>query len=367
MTLSEQATSMASTASFSRSSPRPEGGAAGRGKALVVAAALMATVFSAPSAAWAQNAQLQGLERIESLEESVKEIRRVLEEDMRALRLSIEGQGGLSGSGPTNVRDQISALDSRLLRLERHIESLLRIGGLEPLQDEQTASGPVGIGAGDAPASRLNAQVDEATLWTIDSESLERNSPANQEGGAALVLDRTIEQDAASQADAPAPDAPAPVDIREDIPANVELAAVDPAIVSDSVLPDGDPDGQYKFALGKALQNDLELAEQAFAEFITRNPDHGLVADASFWLGRVQFMGGSYEKAAMTFSEFQTQWPNDSRVEKTTLWIGESVANFASQDEVCELLASLPGLIPEPTDRFNERLTELKASSNCPE
>ena len=34
-----------------------------------------------------------------------------------------------------------------------------------------------------------------------------------------------------------------------------------------SVLPEGSPEEQYRFALSRALQNDLETAEAAFAEF----------------------------------------------------------------------------------------------------
>ena len=135
--------------------------------------------------------------------------------------------------------------------------------------------------------------------------------------------------------------------------------------VKASVLPDVSPDEQYRFALGKALQNDLVMAEDALAEFITTNPDHGRTNDATFWLGRVQFMQGSYEQAAMTFTEFNTVWPTDARREKTTLWIAESISYFAPAEEICDLLASLPSLIEDPTDNFFSRLDGLKEKSQC--
>ena len=326
-------------------------------RSIRVAMLLAVAVLLTPSHVWAQssNAQVQLLERVESLEESIKDIRRVLEEDVRVLLQSAGGQGGQSGevladlsNRVGNLSDQVAVLASRLertlgitsdnefrlLRLEKRIDNLLRTGLGQSLA-ETGPTGPVGTGAGDLPSSSLSARDNQETLWSIDNQTLAREL-GQAEGGDAGNGD-------------------------------LELSAVDPVDGSGSVLPDGDPDAQYKFALGKALQNDLGAAELAFAEFLANNPDHGLEADASFWLGRVQFMRGSYEKAVQTFSDFQTQWPDDARIEKTTLWIGESVVNFASKDDACELLALLSSQVPEPTESFDERLAKLKTTAGCPE
>jgi TolA-binding protein len=131
------------------------------------------------------------------------------------------------------------------------------------------------------------------------------------------------------------------------------------------ILPDESPDEQYRFALGKALQNDLETAENAFAEFRLFNKGHSREADAAFWLGRVQFMRGSYEKAAMTFSEFNSEYPNDARLVDTTMWIAESVSHFAPQDQACAIYASLPSLLDSPPESFTTQLAKLSAASNC--
>ena len=60
------------------------------------------------------------------------------------------------------------------------------------------------------------------------------------------------------------------------------------------ILPDEPPKEQYKFALGRALLNELEIAEKAFAEFLEINKGHSREADAKFWLGRVQLMREKY-------------------------------------------------------------------------
>ena len=131
------------------------------------------------------------------------------------------------------------------------------------------------------------------------------------------------------------------------------------------VLPDLSPEEQYRYALGRALQNDLQTAEAAFDEFRQLHPDHSRSADALFWLGRVQYMRGSYEKAAMSFTEFNASYPGDSRMVDTTLWIAEAVANFAEAEQACAIFASLPQLLDNPPESFVSRLAELNASANC--
>ena len=131
------------------------------------------------------------------------------------------------------------------------------------------------------------------------------------------------------------------------------------------VLPDSSPEEQYRFALGRALQNDLETAEAAFAEFKQFNKGHEREADAVYWLGRVQFMRKKYEKAAMTFSEFNGDFPGDARLVDTTMWIAESVSHFAEPEQACAIYASLPQLLDAPPEAFLKQLATLSATAKC--
>ena len=125
------------------------------------------------------------------------------------------------------------------------------------------------------------------------------------------------------------------------------------------------PKSNIALRLGRALQNDLETAELAFAEFRVFNKDHERQADATFWLGRVQFMRGEYEKAAMTFSEFNSTYPNDARLVDTTMWIAESVSHFAPAEQACEIYASLPKLLDTPPETFMTQLAALSDAAKC--
>ena len=315
--------------------------------------------------------------RVEALEEGLKDVRGVIEEDMRALRQEIEANGAIDPAKIEMLENQIGKLvdqmrvlnnrlertlevasdnEFRLLRMEKRLESLMRLG----IEDDlAAATTPSGSGAGDVPSSSLNAAQDTSAAWTIEASKLEENLPTDGQGAAATPATGAGDTAAASTETAPVSERDSTA-----TPAETQtLASAEPAPVS--VLPDTSPDEQYRFALGKALQNDLNTAEEAFREFIEKNGEHSRLADATFWLGRVQFMKGAFEQSAMTFTRFNTNWPTDSRLEKTTLWIAEAVSTFASKNEVCDLLQSLPSLVETPTESFFDRLEKLKTSAEC--
>ena len=340
----------------------------------LVAVIAVSTVFSLSGytrSAMAQSSIEIFQDKLSALEEGLKEVRGVVEEDFRALKQSLEDNEGVSSDELRDLDnkigklvDQIGALNNRiertlqvatdnefrLLRLEKRIESMMRMG----LDNAISQSGPVNQGAGDAPQSSLSSNENNQANWTIGEETLnnEISKLPNPEDAAT----ETAVASEGDSANAATEEAVAQEETVTAVAAEVEVA---------SVLPDAAPDEQYRFALGKALQNDLDMAELALDEFVRTNPEHERANDAMFWLGRVQFMKSSYEKAAMTFTSFNSQWPTDSRREKTTLWIAESISYFAPTEEVCDLLVSLPNLIEDPTDNFFQRLEKLKTKAEC--
>ena len=138
-----------------------------------------------------------------------------------------------------------------------------------------------------------------------------------------------------------------------------------PAPTETEYLPDSSPEEQYRFALARALQNDLQTAENAFVEFTALHPEHERAVDALFWQGRVQFIQGQYEKAATTFSKFNSLYSSDPRIADTTLWIAESVAKFANPEQACAIYDNLRKFVEQPPESFVSRLAELSTSVGC--
>ncbi len=348
-------------------------------------------------------------QRMDILEAGLKDVRGIIENDLREIKMKVEQMQSSSSEAGTSqtadlkaLRDQMEKLgdmlamtnrrmertleitsdtEFRLLRLEKRMQTLLTLGGdnaAAALVQQDT------IGAGEAAAVQMSRDLDTGiSSWSVAEDSL-NDALANVEGDNATSEASAVDENAGSadtgSADTESADtASADTGSLDAGSADTALAADDNAIPANAestgetaptqpeVLPAVSPEEQYRFALGRALQNDLETAELAFAEFRTFNQGHARQADSIFWLGRVQFMRGEFEKAAMTFSEFNSAYPGDARLVDTTMWIAESVSHFAPPEQACEIYASLPQLIDTPPDTFLAQLSKLSDDANCAE
>ena len=333
-------------------------------------------------------------QRLDLLETDLRDMRGILETDVRNLKMQITQLGNNASSGETattaeirDLRDQIerladavamtsrrmertleltSDMEFRLLRMEKRLQTLMNLGGDElaraAVQDDTIPAGDGGqvamsrdVDTGEVvwqmSESELNKQLDDDANGDSAAQSTDLASLAAQpedstvDSSSQIVADNAGTGDNASQSAGP--------------------AAVAPAPPAPEVLPDADPEEQYNFALGRAMQNDLETAEAAFAEFRKFNKGHPREADALFWLGRIQFLREQFDLAAMTFSEFNSAYPDDARIVDTTMWIAEAVSRFAPADQACAIYASLPNLLDSPPERFTERLDALSQAANC--
>ena len=253
-----------------------------------------------------------------------------------------------------------SDMEFRLLRMEKRLQTLMNLGGDElaraAVEDDT-------IPAGDSPEVSMKKDADTGEVtWQMSATKL------NEQLNAA---DETAPQatDLVNLATAPASDDAAQPSVTQQAqPETVSPTQPETPVVASpkpEVLPDASPEEQYNFALGRAMQNDLETAEAAFAEFREFNKGHPREADALFWLGRIQFLREQFDLAAMTFSEFNSAYPDDARIVDTTMWIAEAVSRFAPADQACAIYASLPNLLDSPPERFTERLDALSQAANC--
>jgi len=271
-------------------------------------------------------------------------------------------------------------MEFRLLRMEKRLQTLMNLGGDElaraAVQDDT-------IPAGDTPdvsmqrdtstgevtwqmsESKLNQQLAAGTQQPQAEDRASDNTLAdggNAAGGLAAGASTPASQlDGTTASATTATQQPA-------TPATPAAQPATPAVAAPpkpEILPDASPEEQYNFALQRAMQNDLETAELAFAEFRQFNAGHPREADSLFWLGRIQFLRGQFEQAALTFSEFSRAYPEDARLNDTTIWVAESVSRFAPPEQACDIYRQLPSVVPEPSQRLVERLAALCAAANC--
>ena len=326
--------------------------------------------------------------RMDTLETSLKDIRGTVEVELRDIRMRLEqlAASALAGQSETSVdvkqfqsemarlSDAIEILNQRIsrtleltsdvefriLRLEKRMQTLMSLSG-DGLS-EQLAQQDV-TAAQKPPAVSIGRDADTGeTVWKIEEDKL----------NAQLEPDKQVEpNNAAENSQAKRAEIP------EQTSAVADESLFEPATtaeIEDSVsdvpaapeyLPDASPEEQYRFALARALQNDLKTAENAFIEFAKLNPEHERAVDALFWQGRVQFIQGQFEKAATTFSKFNSLYSSDPRIADTTLWIAESVAKFANPEQACAIYDNLSQFVDQPPQSFVTRLAELSASAAC--
>ena len=327
-------------------------------------------------------------QRIEMLETDLRDMRGLVETDLRNLKMQITQISNNATSGETtttaeirDLRDQVerladavamasrrmertleitSDMEFRLLRMEKRLQTLMNLGGDElaraAVEDDT-------IAAGDSPDVSMKKDADTGEVtWQMSATKLNEQLNAEAaEAPQATELANLATAPSASE-DAPAPTA-APA--QQDVASPAQPTAPVAAPPTPEILPDASPEEQYNFALQRAMQNDLETAEAAFAEFRTFNAGHAREADSLFWLGRIQFLRGQFEQAALTFSEFSRAYPEDARLNDTTIWVAESVSRFAPPAQACDIYRQLPSVVPEPSERLTARLAALSEAADC--
>lgn len=354
-------------------------------------------------------------QRMDLLEEGIKDVRGTIETELQSIRTELEtlaassvaSQSGASSDFKSvqgelakladniaivsqrinNTLDLYSDIEFRILRLEKRMTTLLSLSGDDIV--EKLAQGEVSAaGSGPSVSMSRDAQTGQ-TVWTIDKEQLDAqladdNASGNQgnaDNANLAAADNGAEGTSATDAsttdtattDTATTDGSAQTATLgeraatpgqdEQIP-EAEIAEAEPEPVP-TILPDASTEDQFRFALTRALQNDLETAEQAFIEFSDLYPDHARSSDALFWLGRVQFIQGQFEKSATTFSKFNALYSTDPRLPDTTLWIAESVSKFAAPAQACDIYDNLGKFLDQPPESFVARLKELSDGANC--
>ena len=352
--------------------------------------------------------------RLNTIEDNLKTVRGTIETEFRSMRMKIEE---LASAAEDDTRSQASAIKAlkaqmgelgdtidilnqrlrrsielssdiefRVLRLEKRMQTLLSLssdeltdailqdgvsaGGTAPAvsmsRDNETGGATWSVEKDDALVAELakseadNASQDNATDGNLASQNTASQNTA-EDNVTATALASDEGDNAAPSDNVSAQEA---TDDSTDEPAAQEelIAEEEPAI---TVLPEGTAEEQYRFAFGSMLQNDLETAEAGFAEFRELHPEDARSADVLYWLGRVQFIQGDYGKSAMSFTEFNSEFPDDARLPEAILMIAESVLNFATAEQACQIFSDLPNMLDQPSESFLTRLGELTTAASC--
>ena len=292
--------------------------------------------------------------RINALENAVKELRGIIEVDLPFLKKEVESinlkisqinnKEGINQETGSNISSQ---LNQELLLLNDKIR----------LIDSRFNSTVDLIGKSEIRIMRLESLFKSGSLSENQniSNSIETNISSVGEGSNKIPNSNPISQTGN-------------VEVIQDENETLGLLSLDnnsESNVLEKVLPDVSPEEQFKFSLELALKRKYDEAEIALKEFMETHPTHERNKDAHYWYGGVLFKQKKYEDSAFSDIDFNDKYPNDPRTVDTTLRIAQAMSYVAPPEQACTVFENSLNFIVDPPERFVRKINELKADKAC--
>jgi len=299
--------------------------------------------------------------RINALENAVKELRGIIEVDLPFLKEEVESinlkisqidnkeginqETGSKISSQLNqelllLNDQIRLIDSRFnstvdligkseIRIMR-LESLFKSGSLS---ENQSINNSI----------ETNINSDDTSISGVEegSKKFPNSNSLSQTGNVEVIQDEN------------------------ETLGLLSLNNDSESDVLEKVLPDVSPEEQFKFSLELALKRKYDEAEIALKEFMETHPTHERNKDAHYWYGGVLFKQKKYEDSAFSDIDFNDKYPNEPRTVDTTLRIAQAMSYVAPPEQACTVFENSLNFIVDPPERFVRKINELKADKAC--
>jgi tol-pal system protein YbgF len=162
-------------------------------------------------------------------------------------------------------------------------------------------------------------------------------APGGRAPGAPLDLSSMSSVPAAQTASAD-PNAPLPAPPARNPSATGQQLATLP--------PSRSPKDEYDLAYGYILHRDYALAEKAFNDFLRKNPNDKLVADAHYWVGESLFQRQRYQDAADAYLVVVRNYESAEKAPDSLLRLGQSLAAIGQKEMACASLGEVSRKYP---------------------
>ena len=132
----------------------------------------------------------------------------------------------------------------------------------------------------------------------------------------------------------------------------------------DTGAPGGSARDQYEHALGLLRRADYKAAEAALRDFVRRNPNDPLAANAYYWLGENYFAQGRFQDAAAQFAEGYRKFPNHGKAQDILFKLALSSSRLGKTGEACSSFAEFRKRYPNGGLRREADAEQRRL--NCP-
>ncbi len=130
-------------------------------------------------------------------------------------------------------------------------------------------------------------------------------------------------------------------------------------------LPDGDPAAQYAYAFSFIRKNDLDSGRTAMEKFMTANPADAQVANAKFWLGRINMQQSRNAEAAQLFLSLIEDHPNHEKRIDALVDLSDVLIALGAADDACNALAEFRRIEDKASERLKARARRVSETARC--
>ena len=134
---------------------------------------------------------------------------------------------------------------------------------------------------------------------------------------------------------------------------------------TEKILPDANPEEQYKFAVSFIKVGDYDTAELALREFVDTNPKHKLAGNAQYWYGETFRVRQLYQDAATAYLNGYQKYPKSTKAPVNLLKLGVMLVQIGEKDQGCSMIIGVKVQYPKANQSVIQKAEYEKKKFNC--
>jgi len=147
--------------------------------------------------------------------------------------------------------------------------------------------------------------------------------------------------------------------------ASVGTVVTENALRVEKILPDGNAEEQYQFAVSFIKVGDYETAELALREFVDVNPKHELAGNAQYWYGETFRVRQLYQDAATAYLDGYQKYPKSSKAPVNLLKLGIMLVQIGEKEQGCSMILGVKDQYPKANQSVIQKAEYEKKKFNC--
>jgi len=129
--------------------------------------------------------------------------------------------------------------------------------------------------------------------------------------------------------------------------------------------PTATPRDEFDLGIGYLERKDYALAEETMRNFVQKYPSDRLVADAQYWLGEAMFQRQRYRDAAEAFLNVTTRYETSAKAPEALLRLGQSLAALKEKEAACAALGEVARKYPRAAASVKQGVEREQKRVKC--